>query len=131
MVKPEKLADRGGFISRSVLFWLLFLAIAVYLGVKLVPPFVSHYMLSYEVESEAKNAHFYKDETLKDHIYEKALSWSVPIKRDDIKITRWTREIEINIDYKRTIVFLNRYKKTFYYNIHVLEPLKESTGFLR
>ncbi len=123
--------NRGGFISRKALFWLLFLGAALYLGVKLVPPVVSHYMLKYEVESEAKNAHFYKDETLRNRIFEKAMSWSVPIKRDDIKITRWTREIEISINYARTIVFLNRYKKTFVYNIRVVKPLKESRGFLR
>lgn len=128
-VKIERPNDRGS-INIKVLFWVVIFALAIYAGYKVVPPYVSYFMLRTEVRDEAKIAHMYTDGEVASRIIEKARTWSVPIERHEIKITRWRDNIEIRIDYTVPVIFFNRYSKKFNYHIDVNAQLKESSGIL-
>lgn len=125
------LRSQGGEVSRKTLFWLIVLAVALYGGYKLVPPSVSYYMMKTDVEEEAKIAHMYSDPALAGRILEKASSWSVPVRREDISISRGFSDITIEVRYTVEIEFIGGYKKINQYYISVSEQLKEGGRVLR
>ncbi len=119
--------NRGEGRSRA-LFWLCFLAIAVYAGYKFAPPFVTYHLFKTEVEDEAKLAHLYSDEKLLARIMDKAKAWDIPIGSDDIKINRYKEEIFISVHYGITLDFPGGYSREFFYGIDTRAPLKETTS---
>jgi hypothetical protein len=116
--------DQRGAIAFKTFFWILLFSMAVYVGYKVVPPTASYYMLRGEVKSEARNAHKVSDEKLAARIFEKAGTWSVPIKREDIIIKRPYGSISINIEYYITYTFFGKYTKVKQFRIDVNVPVK-------
>jgi hypothetical protein len=100
--------------------------LAVYVGYKVVPPTVSFYMMRAEVKTEVtkKDTRLRSDEELARRFLEKAETWSIPIKRDDIIIERPYGAISVNIDYSMTFTFFMKYKRVKKYRIEVNVPLK-------
>lgn len=131
---PRSLAgslnEKGG-ISIKGLFWLLVFASVIYGAYKFFPPFFSYYMLKTEVESEAKVAHMYSDETLARRILTKASNWDAPIERENIVIERGRDVIYISVHYTFTFDFFGKYQKEYVFDINATKPLKESSGVLR
>jgi hypothetical protein len=113
---------RGGGFRR--LFWIFFLASAVYLGIKLVPPWFSYRMLSYEVEEEAKIARSYTNDEILAHILESSSYWNISLTEDNIEIERDEGKIEITVYYDVNVNFLNRFNKLFHYDIYAAKPLR-------
>ncbi|GMR04378.1 MAG: hypothetical protein BMS9Abin23_0275 [Thermodesulfobacteriota bacterium] len=130
MLKNRYLLNRDGAVSLKVLIWLAVLFFAVYAGYKFLRPSFSYYMLRTDVEEEAKLAHMYTDESLRERILVKAKAWSVPISSEDIEIIRGSRNIIIRISYSQTMIFFGRYSKTLYFTIETIKPLKEAVGAL-
>lgn len=118
--------DNRGFASIRTLFWLTFFVLLVYAGVKLVPPYFSYQMMSYEVESEAKNAEHYTDEQIFKHIMEKAASWWIPLESEAVEIERGYEDISITVKWTIEVSFFDRYKRIFDYRIAVTKPLKSA-----
>ncbi len=104
--------------------WILFIALFIYLGIKLTPPWIGYYMIKYEVETKAKNANFYSDEEILRDIIGSAKTWGISLDEEDVEITRDYERIDIALDYDITVDFAGRYEKTFYYNIHTVKPIK-------
>jgi hypothetical protein len=118
--------DQRGAITFRLFFWIILFSLAVYVGYKVVPPTVSFYMMRGEVNSEIKkkDTHLRSDDELAARLLEKAETWSIPIKRDDIIIRRTYGSISVNIDYRITFTFFDRYKRVKKYRIDVKAPLK-------
>lgn len=106
------------------LFWLLILTAAVYLVVNLAPPWFSYRMLRFEVEDDARNAHLYTDDQILENIIGAAYIWEVSLAEDNIEIERGDGKIEIAVYYDVDVIFLNRYTKTFHYDIYAAELLR-------
>ena len=105
-------------ISFRRLFWILFLGLAVYTGIKVVPPWAGYLLLKYEVASETKSAHLYTDDEIVGHIISAAGTWGVILGEDDITLERDDVNVEIMVNYSVTIHFLGRHSKTFWYEVY-------------
>lgn len=125
MLKNRFLLTNRGVSTIAVIFWLAFFAVAVYVGVKAAPPYISYYMLKTDIKTDVmKNAQLYSDADIERLILEKARSWSVPIGHDDIVITRFIETISVQIKWNETIDLNDMYKRTVYFNIAEEAPLK-------
>jgi len=123
--------DERGAVSPRFLVWALIILAALYGGYKFVRPTFSYYMLSTDVKEEAKLAHMYTNESLRRRIIEKARTWDVPLRPEDVVIDRGIRDITIRVFYTDRIEFFGRYRKVLKRRISVTVPLKESSGILR
>ncbi len=124
-----RLNNRGSINFRAI-FWILFLAAAGYAGYMIVPPYVSYYMFKTDIEEEAKFAHMYTDEKLIARIMAKTESWKVPVRPEDIQISRTATDVRVTAQYSVTLNFPGMNPKVIYYDIDVTKPLMESTGAL-
>ncbi|MFQ5586821.1 MAG: hypothetical protein ACE5GF_08385 [Thermodesulfobacteriota bacterium] len=106
------------------IFWILFLAISIYLGVKIAPPWVGYLILKYEVSSEARNAHHNEDEEILKKIITTADTWGVHLTSDDVTVERDENSIEITVEYTVTVHFFGRYSKDFWYSIYSERSLR-------
>ena len=81
--------------------YLLFLAVAIYLGVKLVPPYVAEYQLSDKMQEQARFAvvNRYTEDQIRDNIYKVVQDLEVPAKREDIKVSATNQVVKISMDY--------------------------------
>jgi len=120
-----------GRISLKALIWILVLSSAIYSGYKLSFPYFSYYMLKTDVKEEIKLSYMYTDASLRRRIVEKAVTWSIPVSADDIKIEHDYGKITISLNYSETIIFLGRYKKTLVFKIKASGPMKERSSVLR
>ncbi|MBI3755606.1 MAG: hypothetical protein HY265_05550, partial [Deltaproteobacteria bacterium] len=116
--------NKNGSISISTLIWIFLIAVAVYLGIKFVPPYFNYYMFKVEVEAEAGTAYLHHDHDVIRHIMEKVKESELPIDDKDIIIERRENTIEISINYKIELNFFNSYYKTLYFNIDAIKPIK-------
>ncbi|MBI5238554.1 MAG: DUF4845 domain-containing protein [Deltaproteobacteria bacterium] len=129
-VRPY-LSDKKGVAGLKALIWLAILGSAVVVAVKLAPPYISFLMIKTDVESEAKIAHMYTDESLKKRILTKTKAWGIPITAEDIVLERRRTAIAVRIKYKETIDFFGKYSKDIEFQVVTEAPLKESSGTLQ
>lgn len=108
-----------------VYFWIIFGFLALYTAYMIVPTYLGYKMLKAEVKTEAGLAHHYTDGEIKSHIMEKARYWRVPITKKDIDINRRRDTIAVSIVYSIDFNFFNRYKRTIYYDIDVVDFIKK------
>jgi len=125
------LRDSAGRISLRALIWILILSSAGYTGYKLSYPYFSYYMLKTDVEEELKLAHMYTENTLRKRIAKKAATWNVPVRSDDIIISRDFENLTITVDYSETVTFLGRYKKRLNFHIKAVGPVREPARMLK
>ncbi|MCK5237118.1 MAG: hypothetical protein KAR06_09040 [Deltaproteobacteria bacterium] len=115
-----------GEVRRRALLWILLLFMFGYACYVVAPPYIGYHLLRSDVKAEVENAHFYTDHELTTRILEKADSWGVPIVYDDVRISRWSNEIELLIEYSEDISFFNRYERTLYFDIYEKKELKSA-----
>ncbi|MBI5561790.1 MAG: hypothetical protein HY894_02895 [Deltaproteobacteria bacterium] len=127
-VNARGILNEKGYSTAGTLFWIVFLALSIYAGYKLVPPYVEYRLFKTDVEEESKLAHMYGNDKLTMRMLAKARDWSVPIDKEDIIITRDTGEINVTVYYTVTVDFAGLYHRDFEYYIDVTEPLMESSG---
>lgn len=125
--------DCRGASNFKAAVWIFIIASLIYGGYKTVPPAFSYYMVQLDVKNEAKIAHMYNDVTLKKRILEKANSWSVPLKDEDVVITRGTTDIDIEVKYTEVISldFVEGYDWIIPVYIEATAPIRENSGVLR
>lgn len=131
LFKEGHLRNQRGSIRLKTVFWILFWAALLYGAYKIVPPYVSFYMIKTDVEEQTKIAHMYDDAALAARITKNAQSWSVPLAKEEIEVVRNGYEITITVRYTDTIVLFGRTVKEIPREISVKRPLKEPSGVLQ
>lgn len=91
--------------SVKALFGLFVVVAAGYLALMLIPPYFSNYQLRDDIGSIAKFAGptDRSEESIRTEVMKKVKEYDLPIKPEQIKITREDRLIVINIDYTNTV----------------------------
>ena len=92
--------ERGEGRFKTVAY-LLFLALFIYCGVKLVPPYVAEYQLSDKMQEQARFAvvNRYTEDQIRDNIYKVVQDLDVPAKRDQIKVSSTNQLVKISLEY--------------------------------
>src|SRR5258708_31755436 len=92
--------QRGEGRLRAIL-WTAILVLLVFVGFKLVPPYVNQYQLQDKVVEEARFAVVNRktDEQLRDIIYREIQDLGIPATKDGIKIENTYHMVRITIDY--------------------------------
>ncbi len=129
--KRRPLLNQTGAITLSTKIWLFFITLFIYAGYIVVPPYFAYYMLKTEVEEEAELADKLSDATMAANILKKAVVWEVPIRIEDIVISRGLETIDIRLDYSTQVEPVPGYVKVITFHISVTEQVKESSGVLR
>jgi len=93
-------AERGEGNAKAIL-WTFVLILAVILGIKLVPPFVSDYQLQDRLLTEARFATVNRrgEEELRNIIFQQIQDLEIPAKREAIKIEMSSRYVRISVEY--------------------------------
>ena len=89
----------GGF--KAVLAVALFLAV-VFLGIKLVPPYINNFEFQSDLDSIARLSTYAQQKTEEDvrtDVMGKAKELSLPIKPEQIAVTKSTYGVNINVKY--------------------------------
>ncbi|MDH4226270.1 MAG: hypothetical protein OEV59_00750 [Deltaproteobacteria bacterium] len=107
----------SGESNRSLLVWILIVGLIGYCGYLVGVPEVTSKMLKADMEDEVENAHHYDDEEIRKHLMESIAKWELPIKREQIQVTRDNDYIDIRIKYSVNVSFLGAYEKRFDYNL--------------
>jgi len=84
---------------------LILLAIAVFVAWKMIPVKVKAAEMRQVVVDEAKAAGTHNDEKIKGAIMQKVYDTKLPIKEDDVKISRANGEITVDVEYDVPIDF--------------------------
>lgn len=97
-MRPRK-NEYGG--AGALVFWLLVLILAVYLGTKFLPPYVSSNEFVDSMESQAKEAAAgnLADEKVRAELMRRSKELGLPIKESDIRIAHTGGEVIINVSY--------------------------------
>jgi hypothetical protein len=93
-------SERGEGRLKTVLF-IGVVVVLIYLGVKLVPPFVSEYQLQDKMQEQARFGivNRYTDEQLRENVFKVIQDLDIPAKREDIKVTITPSAVKITLDY--------------------------------
>ena len=75
--------------------------IAIYLGFKLVPPYVSEYQLQDKMQEMARFGvvNRYTDDQVRENVYKVVQDLEIPAKREDIKVTVTQSFVKVSLDY--------------------------------
>ena len=84
---------------------LILLAIAIFIAWKMIPVKVKAAEMRQVVVDEAKAAGTHNDEKIKGAIMQKVFDTKLPIKEDDVHITRANGEITVDVEYDVPIDF--------------------------
>ena len=103
----------------KVILGLLFFAVVIFVTAKIVPNFFSSYQFQDDVASIVKFAGDKTDETLRGEILKKAESHDVPIKAEDIIMTRNNNSIQVTIDYTITVDLIATQRD---FSFHIAAP---------
>jgi hypothetical protein len=90
---------RGG--TGSFIFWVVVLALIIYLGVKFIPPYVSSNEFVDAMDYEAKEAGAgNRDEgKVRLALMIKAKELKLPVKDSSIKVTRLANQVSVEVQY--------------------------------
>lgn len=89
-----------------------------------VPPYISHFLLTKEVQSELEFAHKQSDGKLRKYLLEKAVGMDLPITAEDIEIRRTVDEIELLIEYWVDLDYATLYQRELYFEIYHKAPIQ-------
>jgi hypothetical protein len=75
--------------------------LAIYLAIKLVPPYVSEYQLQDKMQELARFGivNHYTDEQIRDNVFKVAQDLDLPAKREDIKVSVTQSIVKISMEY--------------------------------
>jgi hypothetical protein len=99
--------QRGAGKLKAILY-TVFLIAAIYVVVKLVPPYVADYQLKDKMNEQARFAivNRYTDEHVRDLIFKVVQDLDIPAKREDIKVNATNHGMSINVSYSVPVDFL-------------------------
>jgi len=97
---PAGRRERGEGRLKAIVYTAVF-ALAIYVGVKIVPPYMANYQLSDKLEETARFAlvNRYDDEKIRDVIFKEIQNLEIPVTRDQIKVTADLSAVQISLDY--------------------------------
>lgn len=98
--KSRKLAERGDGRLKAIIYTAILVA-AVFSAVKILPAYVNEYQLSDKIQETARFAvvNRYTEEQIRDEVYRTIQDLSIPVKREDIKVTVSRSLVTISLDY--------------------------------
>jgi len=93
-------SERGAGKLKSSVFVLLLL-LGIYVGYKLVPPYVSEYQLQDKMQELARFGivNRYSEEQVRENVFKTVQDLDLPVKREDIKVTVTQATCRISLDY--------------------------------
>jgi hypothetical protein len=96
----RRLSERGAGKLKTVLFIAIAL-ILIYMGVKLLPPYVSEYQLLDKMQEQARFgvANRYTEEQVRDNVFKVVQDLEIPAKREDIKVTVTQAIVKVSMEY--------------------------------
>jgi hypothetical protein len=99
--------QRGAGKLKAVVY-TAFLVAAIYVAVKLVPPFVADYQLKDKMNEQARFAivNRYTDEHVRDLLFKVIQDLDIPAKREDIKVNATNHGMSISVSYSVPVDFL-------------------------
>lgn len=99
-MKPGRPAERGAVTLKTVVL-LTVAVLAIYLAIKLVPPYVSEYQLQDKMQELARFGivNRYTDEQIRDNVFKVAQDLDLPAKREDIKVSVTQSIVKISMEY--------------------------------
>ena len=106
-LESSRHGQRGEGRLKAFLY-LAFLVIAVFVGFKTIPLYVSDYQLKDKMTETAKFAivNRYTEDQIKDNIYHTIQDLDIPAKRDDIKVENTNHGIAISVNYTVPVDFV-------------------------
>ena len=92
--------QRGEGRLKAVIYTVILVA-AVYAAVKILPAYVNEYQLADKIQETARFAvvNRYTEEQVRDEVYRTVTDLSIPVKREDIKVTVSRQLVTISLDY--------------------------------
>ena len=74
----------------KLILTLALLAIGVYVGAEVIPPYFANYQFQDAIDTEARLATYStkSEDSMRDSIFKQAQSLEIPVTRDDIKVQR-------------------------------------------
>ena len=102
--RGRKSRERGEGHFKLIVVLAIFGTIG-YIGFKIVPPYVNNYQLQDTVETESRffAAHQKTDEKAKETVWAQVQSLSIPVDRDQIKVTTIGHTAIVSVDYTVTV----------------------------
>lgn len=90
---------RGG--TGSFIFWVVVLALIIYLGVKFIPPYVSsnEFVDAMDYEAKEAGAGNRDDGKIRSALLIKAKELKLPVKDSSIKVTRLANQVIVEVQY--------------------------------
>ena len=90
------------------LFFLLLLAIAIFVGIILGPTYYSHYGFETDVKAEASRAgaHFFDDDTVIKDILDIAKRNEIRLAKENVKIERFAGQLYLTVQYSVPVDFI-------------------------
>jgi hypothetical protein len=94
-------ASQSGEGRLKAIFWTLVLFSIIYVGYKLVPPYVALYQLRDKMEEEARFAvvNRHTDDQIRDIVFRQVQDLDIPVKREDIKVGNTNSAVKISLEY--------------------------------
>jgi hypothetical protein len=92
--------QRGEGRFKSILI-LAIMALAIYAGVKTVPPYVAEYQLADKMQEQARFAvvNRFSEDQIRENIFKVMQDLEIPAKREDIHIVSTPQVVKISLDY--------------------------------
>jgi hypothetical protein len=98
----QRNGERGGSNAKTILA-VLFVAVLVFLGVKIVPVYVINYQFQDSMQTEARFAlSGYPRKTeddVREDLWKEAQKQGIPVKKEDIKVSIQQSLVSITLDY--------------------------------
>ncbi len=122
-----RLDERGEITTAKIVLVVILLILLSVAAVKIGPPFFNYQMVKSEIKNEAKNAFFYSDEELREHIIDAAEEWDVELNYYDIEIKRGFsgQDVEVTVKWEDYIDFFGQYDKELYFEVYTKQPIVE------
>lgn len=103
-LRQSSLTDRReqlGTGQMKAILVTVILLLAVYVGWKLVPPYINDYQLHDKLVEEARYASVNRrtDEELRNIVFQEIQDIGIPARREDIKIDIMAHSVRITVDY--------------------------------
>jgi len=96
----RRLSERGAGKLKTILFIAIAL-ILIYMGVKLLPPYVSEYQLLDKMQEQGRFgvANRYTEGQVRDNVFKVVQDLEIPAKREDIKVTVTQAIVKVSMEY--------------------------------
>jgi hypothetical protein len=96
----SRITQRGGGRFQAI-FWLVVLAVLVYILIRVIPAFVTDYELKDFMESTARFGAIGNqgEDEIRATIWKKIQELEVPAQKEDLKVTKSARRVQISVEY--------------------------------